>query len=120
MKSDHDRALGTQRRYDLDELRNKLKRAGFEVLRGTYANSLLFPVVAVRRLLLKPLGLADKGSDVKPLPQNLQWLNRIFTNALVWEARRLGDPKARLPMGLSVICVAKRPDIVRGASAQRH
>ena len=76
MKSGHDRALGTQRRYDLDELREKLKRAGFEVLRGTYANSLLLPVAVIRRLLFKPLGLADEGSDVKPLPQNLQWLNR--------------------------------------------
>ncbi len=110
MKSGHDRALGTARRYDLDELREKLKRAGFEVLRGTYANSLLFPVAAIRRLLLKRLGLADEGSDVKPLPQNLQWLNRIFTNALLWEAKMLRDPNARLPVGLSAICVARRPN----------
>jgi SAM-dependent methyltransferase len=110
MKSGHDRALGTQRRYDLDELRKKLKRAGFEVLRETYANSLLFPVAAIRRRLLKPLGLADEGSDVKPLPQNLQWLNRVFTNALLWEAKRLRETKARLPAGLSVICVARRPN----------
>lgn len=110
MKSGHDRALGTERRYDLDELREKLKRAGFEILRWTYANSLLFPVAAIRRLLLKPLGLADKGSDVKPLPQNLQWLNRVFTNALLWEAKRLRDPNVRLPVGLSAICVARRPN----------
>lgn len=110
MKSGHDRALGTERRYDLDELREKLKRAGFEVLRETYANSLLFPVAAFRRLLLKRLGLADEGSDVKPLPQNLQWLNRVFTNALLWEAKRLCDPNAKLPVGLSAICVARRPD----------
>jgi SAM-dependent methyltransferase len=110
MKSGHDRALGTARRYDLDGLREKLMRAGFDVLRGTYANSLLFPVAAIRRLLLKPLGLADEGSDVKPLPHNLQWLNRSFTKALLWEAKRLRDPKARLPVGLSAICVAKRPN----------
>jgi SAM-dependent methyltransferase len=109
MKSGHDRALGTERRYRLDELREKLKRAGFEILRGTYANSLLFPAVAIRRLLLKPLGLADKGSDVKPLPQNLQWINRAMTNALLWEAKRLRDPNAKLPVGLSAICVALKP-----------
>ena len=118
MKSGHDRALGTARRYGLDELREKLNRAGFEVLRGTYANSLLLPFAAIRRLLLKPLGLADEGSDVKPLPRNLQWLNRIFTGALLWEAKRLRDPKARLPVGLSVICVAQRPDTVWGGSEQ--
>ena len=109
MKSGHDRALGTERRYRLDELREKLKLAGFEILRETYANSLLFPLVAIRRLLLKRIGLADKGSDVKPLPQNLQWINRVMTNALLWEAKRLRDPNAKLPAGLSAICVARRP-----------
>jgi SAM-dependent methyltransferase len=110
MKSGHDRALGTEWRYDLNELREKLNCAGFEILRETYANSLLFPVAAIRRLLLKPLGLADQGSDVKPLPQNLRWINRAFTKALMWEAKRLRDPKAKLPLGLSAICVARRPN----------
>src|SRR5215510_2391273 len=110
MKSGHDRALGTERRYDLIELREKLKRAGFEIMRETYANSLLFPLAAIRRLLFKPLGFADEGSDVKPLPQNLQWLNRVFTNALLWEAKRLRDPGVKLPVGLSAICVARRPN----------
>src|SRR5215510_14803022 len=114
MKSGHDRALGTERRYDLNELREKLKCAGFEILRETYANSLLFPVAAIRRLLLKRLGLADKGSDVKPLPKNLQWINRVLTNALLWEAKRLRDPDARLPVGLSAICVVRRPYDRRG------
>jgi SAM-dependent methyltransferase len=109
MKSGHDRALGTQRRYGLDELREKLKRAGFEILRETYANTLLFPAVAIRRLLLKRVGLAGKGSDVKPLPQNLQWVNRLMTDALLWEAKRLRRPNAKLPAGLSAICVARRP-----------
>src|SRR5262249_41745727 len=109
MKSGHDRALGTERRYRLDELREKLKRAGFEILRETYANSLLFPAAAIRRLLLKRLGLAGKGSDVKPLPQNLQWMNRAMTKALLWEAKRLRRPNAKLPAGLSAICVARRP-----------
>ncbi len=114
MKSGHDRALGTQRRYRLGELREKLKRAGFEILRESYANSLLFPAVAIRRLLLKRLGLADQGSDVKPLPQNLQWLNRALTNALLWEARRLSDPRSKLPAGLSAICVARKTGTASG------
>ena len=110
MKSGHDRALGTERRYKLNELREKLKRAGFKILRETYANSLLLPAAAIRRLLLKRLGLADEGSDVKPLPQNLQWINRLMTNALLWEAKRLRDPNAKLPAGLSAICVAQKPN----------
>jgi SAM-dependent methyltransferase len=110
MKSGHDAALDTQRRYVLEELREKLKRAGFEILRETYAVSLLFPVAALRRLLFKRLGLADEGSDVKPLPRRLQWLNQVLTKTLFWEAKRLRDPRAKLPVGLSAICVIRKPD----------
>lgn len=109
MKSGHDEALSTYRRYGLEELRNKLKETGFEILRETYANSVLFPLVAVHRLLLKPLGLTTAGSDVKPLPDSLAWLNRLMTDALLWEAKRLRNPAARLPAGLSAICVVRRP-----------
>src|SRR6202011_1515994 len=51
MLSSHDRALATQRRYSLRELVGKAERAGFTTLRATYANSLLLPLAAIRRLL---------------------------------------------------------------------
>ncbi len=109
MKSGHDQALGTQRRYTLEELHGKLRRAGFEVLRETYANCLLFPVAAMRRLVLKRLGLADSGSDVKPLPRQLEWLNQVLTGVLRWEAGKLKKPNAQLPFGLSAICIGQKP-----------
>jgi SAM-dependent methyltransferase len=108
LKSDHDRALATQHRYSLDELTSKMKRAGFEILRTTYANSLLMPVAALRRLVLKRLGLASQGSDVKPLPAFLRWLNDPLTLALRTEARWLERPHSSLRFGLSAICVAKK------------
>ncbi|MGH9803357.1 MAG: class I SAM-dependent methyltransferase [Blastocatellia bacterium] len=110
MRSGHDEALDTQRRYTLGELSEKLQRVGFRVLRSTYANSLLFPAVAVRRLLLKPLKLADSGSDVKPLPPSLEWLNRLLLKALLWEAGFLRNPNAKLPAGLSAICIVQKTD----------
>jgi ubiquinone/menaquinone biosynthesis C-methylase UbiE len=109
MRSGHDEALGTQRRYTLSELSGKLEDVGFEILRATYANSFLLPVAAVRRLLLKRIGLSDKGSDVKPLPENLDWLNRTLKSVLLKEAKILSRSKAKLPIGLSAICVAKKP-----------
>lgn len=109
MRSGHDEALETQRRYELEELCGKMRLAGFEVLRATYANSLLFPIAAIRRLALKKLGLADSGSDVKPLPEHLAWLNRALTAALGWEANRLRKPQAKFPFGLSAICIARKP-----------
>jgi hypothetical protein len=106
MKSGHDAALHSQRRYTLGELRGKLEQAGFIVRRATYANSLLLPVAMLRRLALKRLGLADSGSDVKPLPSSLQWLNDGFARALQAEAHWLRAH--RLPCGLSAICVAEK------------
>jgi len=109
MRSGHDEALGTQRRYSLGEISGRLERAGFRVRRRTYANSLLLPAAAFRRLVLKRLGLADSGSDVKPLPPNLDWLNRTLTRMLEAEARLLEGPSAGLPAGLSTICVVEKP-----------
>lgn len=109
MRSGHDEALGTQHRYTLRELRGKAEAAGFEVLRASYANSLLFPLAVLRRLILKRVGLSDAGSDVKPLPAGLGWLNTSFTGALRGEALLLRHTPVNLPAGLSAICVARRP-----------
>ena len=108
MHSGHDAALHTQHRYTLTSIQRKLERAGFTVVRATYANTLLLPVAILRRLFLKRVGLADSGSDVKPLPPKLQWLNRALTRALTIEARILKRSNARLPTGLSAICVGRK------------
>ena len=108
MRSGHDEALGTQRRYSLGGLTAGMERAGLRVRRATYANSLLLPAAVVRRLLLKRLGLADSGSDVKPLAPSRAWLNRALTSALHAEARLL-KTGSDLPAGLSTVCVAEKP-----------
>ena len=109
MRSGHDEALGSQRRYTLGALIERMESAGFSIARSTYANTLLLPAAALRRLVLKRVGLADSGSDVKPLPPKLEWLNRVLATALVSEARILRNPRASLPAGLSAICVAEKP-----------
>jgi SAM-dependent methyltransferase len=108
MRSEHDRVLNTQRRYKLEELQSKLESAGFTILRATYANSILLPVAAIHRLILKPFGLVDRGSDVKPLPSYLKWLNWSFTSVLQCEARLLRTPQGKLHAGLSAICIVKK------------
>lgn len=106
MRSGHDEALNTQRRYTLPRLVGGMRRAGFRVRRATYANSLLLPAAVVRRLVLKRLGLADAGSDVKP--PGSDWLNRALASALKAEATMLQRPNVNLPAGLSTICVAEK------------
>ena len=110
MRSGHDAALATQRRYTLGQLRKKMEQAGFHVLRATYANSFLLPVAAFRRLVLKRLRLSDTGSDVKPLPPQLKWLNSLLGGALKTEAHLLRRSRARLPAGLSAICIARKEE----------
>jgi ubiquinone/menaquinone biosynthesis C-methylase UbiE len=109
MRSGHDEALGTQRRYSLPALQSKLEQAGFRILRTTYANFTLLPLAILNRLVLKRIGLTSKGSDVRPLPAPFQWLDGLFRTALRGEGRWLQRPRASLPAGLSAICIAQKP-----------
>lgn len=108
MKSSHDSALATQHRYFLGELVGKMEHAGFDVLRATHANCLLMPLAIFQRQVLKRIGFSS-GSDVKPLPAPLRWLNPVLTAALRTEARWLSRPQSKLSFGLSAICVAQKP-----------
>jgi SAM-dependent methyltransferase len=110
LRSGHDKALGTQKRYHLPELSNLLQSNGFSVLHATYANSLLLPLAAFRRVVLKRVRLADSGSDVKPLPRWLQAVNSILRGVLQAEASWLKTSRFDLPAGVSAICVVRKPD----------
>lgn len=105
--SRHDSHIRTQHRYTLREFRDQLATSGFEVLRSTYALCLLFPAAALYRGL-KELSPRASPSDVKPLPPQLQWLNRSLGATLCWEARYLQRTCGRLPFGLSIVCVARK------------
>jgi SAM-dependent methyltransferase len=105
MRSSHDEDIATAHRYTRPELVALLQRAGFEIRLASYANTLLFPVVLLKRSL-KKFGVG-RGSDVKPLPAGLGWIDGIFRNLLAAEARLL-DTNRRFPFGLSIIAYAKK------------
>ena len=109
LRSGHDKALGTYKRYQLSELTSRLEQSGFSVLRATYGNSLLLPAVAFRRLALKRVRLADEGSDVKPLPPWLAPLDTFMRLILQAEAKWLQMSHFDLPAGVSAICVVRKP-----------
>jgi hypothetical protein len=92
-------------------MEEKLTLAGFRIRRSTYANSLLFPIVVIRRLL-KHLGIGG-GSDTKPLPTGLQWLDPVFRTLLGFEADLIRW-NIKLPFGLSAICYAEKLNRRRG------
>jgi hypothetical protein len=103
LRSSHDEELHTLHRFTRDELVERLHRAGLKVRWSSYANSLLFPVVVLRRFL-KHLGIG-RGTDVKPLPAGLGWLDPIFRRILSMEAAVFAKGR-RLPFGLSVVAYA--------------
>jgi SAM-dependent methyltransferase len=97
----HDEAVHSRHRYTRGEVRRLLGAEGFEVVRATYANSLLLPLLAARRTLDRLTG--RQGSDVAFLPAPLE---RSFAALLRLEAhlvRRLS-----LPLGASVFALARK------------
>jgi SAM-dependent methyltransferase len=103
LRSSHD--LELDHRFTRDEMSRKLSGEGFEVGWSNYANGILFPVIVVRRFL-KRFGIGA-GTDVRPLPRGLGWLESIFCRILfaeAWWFKRGGH----LPVGLSVICYARK------------
>jgi len=104
LQGPHDLAFGTGQRFSAQALRQALSEAGLQILRMTYANSLLFgPGAAVR--LLQKLGLM---TDVVQGFETAAPLNQFFRAILAAEARWLQQHD--LPAGLSLYALAVKPD----------
>jgi SAM-dependent methyltransferase len=99
----HDEAVHSRHRYTAGELVALFETAGLEVVRTTYCNSLLFPMLAVRRTLDRVL--RRHGSDVEFLPAPLEWL---FLRLLRLEAWLVGKG-FRFPIGASVCALGRKP-----------
>ena len=103
LRGRHDERVSTAHRYTSKELSVKLVQSGFEVEFMSYVNMLLFPVAALKRLSERWLP-AQKDSD---LASNAGVFSGLFKGCLVLESRVIS--KCRLPYGLSVVSVAKKP-----------
>jgi SAM-dependent methyltransferase len=99
----HDAAVFSRHRYTAAELRALFAAAGLVDVRTTYANTLLFPLLLLRRGLDRLT--RREGSDVGFLPAPLEWL---FTRLLQVEAALVGAGLA-LPIGASVFAVGRKP-----------
>jgi SAM-dependent methyltransferase len=97
----HDEAVYSRHRYTRAEVRRLLAAQGLEVVRATYANTVLFPVVVARRTLDRLTG--RRGSDVAFLIAPLEW---AFGAALRLEARLVR--RVSLPVGASVVALARK------------
>ena len=104
--SQHDETFMHYRRYTASGLQRVIREAGLDVERITYTNSLLFPLAAAWRILSYRLGLGRLApkTDHWQVPG---WLNRLLIAVYRLEARMLRQFK--LPLGVSVMCVARKP-----------
>jgi ubiquinone/menaquinone biosynthesis C-methylase UbiE len=98
----HDVTLHTKHRYTTNEMARKMRQAGLEVLQSTYANTFLFPVAATRRMIAKVRGSSGE-SDVRAVSPVL---NTALKTLFSVEASIL--PRTSMPVGLSVIAVARK------------
>jgi SAM-dependent methyltransferase len=102
LRSRHDAEVATRERYTAGRLRARLVEAGFEVLRLSYANSLLLPVALAHRLSERWRPPGPAADLALPSPA----VNRAAEAALSLERRWLAH--ADLPLGLSVLALARR------------
>ena len=123
----HDRQVHTARRYEREDVRRIAAAAGLEVVHLAWWNALSFPVarllrrggapsradapgargvrpVAAADAAGAPTGVPPARSDVRALPG---WLNAPLAAWLILEARLARS--GRLPFGLSLFAVLRRP-----------
>lgn len=102
MWSAHDAAHHHFRRYTKKQLRELFLRSGLEVQLLSYFNSLLFPPIALARVIGKVTG-KESADDKLPRGTVNALLNRIFG----LEAGLIG--RLPMPFGVSLVAVVRRP-----------
>jgi SAM-dependent methyltransferase len=98
--SAHDRRVHNVRRFTRGQARALLAGHGFRVVKSSYWNTLLFPLMLLHRLTERD----DAASDVREFPQ---WLDALFSAALAIERAAIAAG-LRLPFGGSLMIVARR------------
>ena len=100
--SAHDKRVHNARRFTRRQARRLLAANGFRVVRASYWNTLLFPLMLLHRLIER----GDAASDVRDYPA---WQDALFGAAIALERRAIGLGLS-LPFGGSLIIVAARDD----------
>ena len=93
-----------RRRYRLNELRQAVTAAGFEVERTTYANITFFLPILLGRKFMRLTGIRTETEN----NINISALNRVFGTILGAERHWLRY--LNIPFGVSGLCVARRVD----------
>ncbi len=104
--SEHDEAVHHFRRYTTDALL-RLVPPSLEILHTTYFNSLLFAPIAAVRVAMKLLPKRPAGQAQTHGTQTPEPFNSLFYQLFRLERHLV--PAHRCPVGVSVLCVLRRP-----------
>ena len=105
LRSRHSQFAHERQRFTRPQLRSLAEQHGLEIVRCTYANSLLAPVALAKFRIYEPLLRSEPQSGVRPVAP---WLNRVLSIPLEWESRWIGSGRD-LPIGQSLILFARKP-----------
>ncbi|EHQ35444.1 class I SAM-dependent methyltransferase [Methanoplanus limicola] len=108
--SDADSGAGHKRRYSADEIREKMEKAGFKIIKISYFMTFLFPIIFASRICMNKNSTHKKA--VKENIMELQ-INPILNWIFYW-IFRMEVPLLRyinLPFGSSLLCIAIKEEI---------
>ena len=91
-----------RRRYTLPELKQKLRDAGLETERASYANLTFFVPILIGRVLMRLTGLRPASENNITIGALNGLLGRLL-GAESWWLQRMN-----FPFGVSIICVARK------------
>lgn len=94
-----------RKRYLAREIEKMVQEAGLEILKLTYFNTLLFPLMLAQRLLQKAMLRIGTGKDV--FPKYPTRFGKIFGGIFKLEKSPLKH--IDFPFGGSVLCICKKP-----------
>lgn len=108
LRSTHDIAVHTRKRYTRKEVEALLERSGFNVSISSYRLGFIFLPVATLRLIKRLLNFCSDPAAVK---SDVTPPNRGVNRLLLWAARHENRLvlKSAIPLGTSIFAVAQKP-----------
>jgi SAM-dependent methyltransferase len=98
----HDEKVSTGHRYTLNEIAKKMEHNGLQVIFINYVNTILFPLILLKRLAEKLL----PGQTDSDIAIDLGPLSTLFRACLILESRFI--TRISVPFGVSILAVGKK------------